>query len=89
MPEMTPRERFDGLFRREPLDTMPFFSGMGMVLMPAIKQLGYRFPQIHRDPVKLARSAIWACRKDLMPITAAISPFHRTSAGSEKSSSFM
>ncbi|MEJ5378397.1 MAG: uroporphyrinogen decarboxylase family protein [bacterium] len=58
MPEMTPRERLDRLFRKEPLDTMPFFSGMGMVLMPAIKQLGYRFPQIHRDPVKLARSAI-------------------------------
>ncbi len=58
MADLTPRERVERLFRREPIDTMPFFSGMGMVVMPAIKQLGYRFPQVHRDPEKLARSAI-------------------------------
>ena len=58
MPELSARERVERVFRRDPVDTMPFFSGMGMVLRPAIKQLGYKFPQIHRDPVKLARAAI-------------------------------
>ena len=58
MAELSPRERVERLFRREPVDTMPFFSGMGMVLMPAIQKLGYRFPQVHRDPEKLARAAI-------------------------------
>jgi len=36
---------------------MPFFSGMGMVLRPAIKQLGYNSAN-PPDPVKLARAAI-------------------------------
>jgi [methyl-Co(III) methanol-specific corrinoid protein]:coenzyme M methyltransferase len=46
------------MFRKEPVDTMPFFSGMGMVVMPAIKQLGYRFAQVHTDANRLAQSAI-------------------------------
>jgi len=58
MPELSPKERVERVFRREPVDTMPFFSGMGMVLRPAIEELGYKFPQVHRDPEKLARSAI-------------------------------
>lgn len=58
MAELNPRERVQRLFMKEPVDTMPFFSGMGMALMPAIRQLGYRFPQIQLDPQKLARSAI-------------------------------
>jgi hypothetical protein len=36
-------------FNREPVDVMPFFSGMGMVLHPAIKKLGYNFPSIRPD----------------------------------------
>jgi len=62
MAELSPRQRVERVFRREPLDTMPFFSGMGMVLRPAIKQLGYKFPQIHRNAEKLARSAILSSR---------------------------
>jgi len=50
------------MFRKEPVDTMPFFSGMGMVLMPAIKKLGYQFPQVHTDANKLAQSAILSSR---------------------------
>ncbi|MFH1241751.1 MAG: uroporphyrinogen decarboxylase family protein, partial [Pseudomonadota bacterium] len=37
-------------------------SGMGMVLRPAIKKLGYKFPQIHRDAEKLAWSGIESAR---------------------------
>jgi [methyl-Co(III) methanol-specific corrinoid protein]:coenzyme M methyltransferase len=49
-------------FNRQPVDTMPFFSGMGMVVMPAIKKLGYRFPQVHKDAEMMARSAIASSR---------------------------
>ncbi len=58
MASLTPKERVMRMFRKEPVDTMPFFSGMGMVVMPAIKQLGYRFAQVHTDANRLAQSAI-------------------------------
>ncbi len=76
MVDFTPKERVGRLFRREPLDTMPFFSGMGMVLMPAIKQLGYKFPQVHRDPEKLARSAILSSR--MFGFDSVVVPFDMT-----------
>jgi len=62
MAALTPKERVMRMFRKEPVDTMPFFSGMGMVLMPAIKKLGYQFPQVHTDANKLAQSAILSSR---------------------------
>lgn len=62
MAALTPKERVMRMFRKEPVDTMPFFSGMGMVLMPAIKKLGYQFPQVHSDANKLAQSAIMSSR---------------------------
>jgi [methyl-Co(III) methanol-specific corrinoid protein]:coenzyme M methyltransferase len=62
MAELTPKERVMKFFNREPIDTLPFFSGMGMVLLPAIKKLGYKFPQVHSDAEKLARSAIESAR---------------------------
>ena len=62
MAELTPKERVMRFFNHEPIDTMPFFSGMGMVLLPAIKKLGYHFPQVHVDAEKLAWSAIESAR---------------------------
>ncbi len=47
MVRLTSKERVLGLFKREPIDTMPCFSGQGMVTLPAIHSLGIRFPQIH------------------------------------------
>jgi [methyl-Co(III) methanol-specific corrinoid protein]:coenzyme M methyltransferase len=42
---------------------MPFFTGMGMVLLPAIKKLGYKFPSIHRESAeKLAWAGIESAR---------------------------
>ncbi len=73
MTEFTPKERIMRLFRREPLDTMPFFSGMGMVVMPAIKKLGYRFPQVHTDANRLAQSAIWSSK--LMGFDSIVVPY--------------
>ncbi|MDA8305342.1 MAG: methyltransferase [Deltaproteobacteria bacterium] len=62
MAEMSGYERVMRTFGREPVDTMPFFSGMGMVLQPAIKKLGYKFPQVHTSAEKLARSGIESAR---------------------------
>jgi [methyl-Co(III) methanol/glycine betaine-specific corrinoid protein]:coenzyme M methyltransferase len=62
MKELTPKERVMRVFRKEPVDTIPFFSGYGMVLLPAIKKLGYKFPQIHTDVEKMVNSAIESSR---------------------------
>ena len=62
MTELTPRERVMRVFRKEPVDTMPFFSGYGMVVMPAITKLGYRFPQVHTDMNVMVESAVLSSR---------------------------
>ena len=62
MTELTPRERVLRVFRKEPVDTMPFFSGFGMVVKPAITKLGYRFPQVHTDINMMVQSAILSSR---------------------------
>jgi len=62
MAELTPIERVQKFFKREPIDKMPFFTGMGMVLLPAIKKLGYNFPSVHRDPEKMAMAGIESAR---------------------------
>jgi len=62
MTALTPRERVMRVFRKEPVDTMPFFSGYGMVVMPAINKLGFRFPQVHTDMNKMVQSAVLSSR---------------------------
>jgi [methyl-Co(III) methanol-specific corrinoid protein]:coenzyme M methyltransferase len=56
--ELTSRERVLKLFVKEPVDTMPCFSGQGMVTVPAIESLGIRFPQIHLTAENMAASAM-------------------------------
>lgn len=63
MAELSPIERVTRFFNREPVDKMPFFTGMGMVLAPAIKKLGYKFASIHRESAeKLAWAGIESAR---------------------------
>ncbi len=62
MGELTPIERVKRFFDREPLDEMPFFTGMGMVLLPAIKKLGYNFPSVHRNAERMAMAGIESAR---------------------------
>lgn len=62
MANFTPIERVKRFFNREPVDVMPFFSGMGMVLRPAIIKLGINFPSVHRNAEKLAWSGIESAR---------------------------
>jgi [methyl-Co(III) methanol-specific corrinoid protein]:coenzyme M methyltransferase len=55
---MTSKERIRRFFNREPVDMMPCFSGMGMVTVQAIDQMGIRFPQVHGSAEYMARSAM-------------------------------
>ncbi len=73
MAELTPKERVMKFFNREPVDTLPFFSGMGMVLRPAIEKLGYKFPQVHTSAEKLAWSAIESAR--MFDLDAIVIPY--------------
>ena len=54
MAELTPKERVMRLLRKEPIDTMPFFSGMGMVVMPGIKKAGVNFPTFTPSAERMA-----------------------------------
>jgi [methyl-Co(III) methanol-specific corrinoid protein]:coenzyme M methyltransferase len=58
MTTMTSKQRIASLFKREPVDVMPVFSGQGMVTIQAIEKMGIRFPQIHTSADYMARSAI-------------------------------
>lgn len=76
MAELTPKERVMRLLRKEPIDTMPFFSGMGMVVMPGINKAGLKFASIHTDAEKMAQSAIWSAR--LMDFDCVVIPYDMT-----------
>ncbi|MGD2126050.1 MAG: uroporphyrinogen decarboxylase family protein [Desulfobacteraceae bacterium] len=58
MVSLSSRERVLRFFAKEPIDTMPCFSGQGMVTVPAIEALGIRFPSIHLTGENMAGSAI-------------------------------
>ncbi len=73
MAELTPIERVKRFFNREPVDRMPFFTGMGMVLLPAIKKLGYNFPTIHRNAENMALAAIESAR--MFNLDSVVIPF--------------
>ncbi|RLC27519.1 MAG: methyltransferase [Deltaproteobacteria bacterium] len=73
MTEMTSRERVLNLFARKPIDTMPCFSGQGMVTAPAIDALGIPFPQIHLTAENMAESAIRSM--EMFGFDAAVVPY--------------
>lgn len=73
MTNMTGRERILRFFNREPLDVMPCFSGMGMVTMQAIDQMGIRFAQVHGSAEYMARSAI--TNAEIYGLDAVIIPY--------------
>ncbi len=62
MPELTGKERVQKLFKREPLDTMPCFSGQGAVVIQAIEKMGTQFAKIHTDANLMAQSAITSAK---------------------------
>jgi [methyl-Co(III) methanol-specific corrinoid protein]:coenzyme M methyltransferase len=54
---MNSRERVLKLFKGEPVDRVPCFSGMGNVTEEGINKLGYKFAGIHLDAKMMADTA--------------------------------
>jgi len=73
MATMTPKERVQKFFKREPVDTMPVFSGMGMVTVQAISQMGIRFCDVHGSAAYLAESS--KLSSDIFGFDAVIVPY--------------
>jgi [methyl-Co(III) methanol-specific corrinoid protein]:coenzyme M methyltransferase len=65
-----------GLFRREPIDTMPIFSVLSMIVQPALQEAGYRFSSIHQDAERMAWAAIHSSR--MMNFDCMVVPFDIT-----------
>ena len=71
--ELSSRERVLRLFRREKIDRVPVFSGMGNVTVHGVEQYGWRFPEIHLDSRKMASVA--ASTFQLFGFECAVVPF--------------
>lgn len=55
--ELTPRERVLRLFRKEEIDRMPIFSGLGNITVCGLERCGCRFVDVHTDARKMASVA--------------------------------
>jgi [methyl-Co(III) methanol-specific corrinoid protein]:coenzyme M methyltransferase len=73
MATMTPKERVARLFKREPIDVMPVFSGQGMVTLDAIEKMGIGFPQVHISAEYMAGSAMTTA--ELFGFDAVVIPY--------------
>jgi [methyl-Co(III) methanol-specific corrinoid protein]:coenzyme M methyltransferase len=73
MTTMTSKERVGRLFKKEPIDAMPVFSGQGMVTLDAIQKMGIRFPQVHGSAEYMAGSAVASA--ELFGFDAVIIPY--------------
>ncbi len=51
------RERVLRIFRREMVDYIPIFSGMGNITIHGLERYGWRFSEIHIDGKKMAKMA--------------------------------
>jgi len=56
--EQTPRDRVLGLLQGGEVDRIACYSGMGNVTTAGLDRLGYRFTELHSDPVKMAAAAL-------------------------------
>lgn len=58
MTEISPKERVRNFLKKQPVDAMPVFSGMGTVTVQAIEKMGVPFAKVHTDGELMARSAL-------------------------------
>lgn len=70
---LSPREQVLKLLRKEKLDTIPLFSGMGNITTHGLEKYGWRFPEIHTDAQKMAKMA--ASTYQLFGFNCAVVPF--------------
>jgi len=62
MAELTGKERVLKMFKKEPLDRMPCFSGQGSVTVQAIEKMETQFAKIHNDAELMAGAALTSAR---------------------------
>lgn len=55
--ELNSRERVLRFLRKEKVDRIPCFAGMGSVLIEEVDRLGWHFGDLHRDAYKMAMAA--------------------------------
>jgi len=71
--ELNPRERVLRLFKKEKIDRVPVFSGMGNVTVHGLEKHGWRFADIHVDARKMASMA--GSTFELFGFECAVVPF--------------
>ena len=71
--ELNARERVLRLFRKQKIDRIPVFSGMGNVTVHGLEKYGWNFPEIHTDARKMASMA--ASTHELFGFECAVAPF--------------
>ena len=71
--ELNSRERVLRFFRKEEIDSLPVFSGMGNVTVHGLEKYGWKFPDIHVDAHKMASMA--ASTFQLFDFECAVVPF--------------
>ncbi len=62
MAELTGKERVVKMFKKEPIDRMPCFSGQGTVTVQAIEAMGTSFSLIHNNAKLMAEAALKSAR---------------------------
>jgi [methyl-Co(III) methanol-specific corrinoid protein]:coenzyme M methyltransferase len=62
MAALTGKERVVKMFKKEPIDRMPCFSGQGTVTVQAIEKMGTQFSKIHNDAKLMAGAALTSAR---------------------------
>jgi [methyl-Co(III) methanol-specific corrinoid protein]:coenzyme M methyltransferase len=62
MAELTGKERVMKMFKKEPIDRMPCFSGQGTVTIQAIEKMETQFAKIHNNAELMAGAAITSAR---------------------------
>jgi [methyl-Co(III) methanol-specific corrinoid protein]:coenzyme M methyltransferase len=73
MAELTGKERVVKLFKKEPIDRMPCFSGQGAVTVQAIEKMGTQFAKVHNDAALMAGAALTSAR--MWGLDAVVVPF--------------
>jgi len=71
--ELNSRERVLSFFRKEDVDSLPVFSGMGNVTVHGLEKYGWKFADIHVDAHKMATMA--ASTFQIFDFECAVVPF--------------
>jgi len=70
---LTSRDRVLKVFRKEKVDYIPVFSGMGNITIHGLEKYGWKFPEVHTDARKMASMA--ASTYELFGFECAVVPF--------------